>query len=47
MSLDAFPRGVLVPAVTTFNADLSVDAERSKAADSVSVSQLHPCGGRT
>jgi 4-hydroxy-tetrahydrodipicolinate synthase len=28
MSLDAFPRGVLVPAVTPFHADLSVDAER-------------------
>ena len=28
MSLDSFPRGVLVPAVTPFNADLSVDATR-------------------
>ena len=28
MSLDTYPRGVLVPAVTPFHADLSVDAER-------------------
>ncbi len=28
MSLDAFPRGVLVPAVTPFHADLSVDPDR-------------------
>jgi 4-hydroxy-tetrahydrodipicolinate synthase len=28
MSLDAYPRGVLVPAVTPFHPDLSVDAER-------------------
>ena len=28
MSLDSFPRGVLVPAVTPFHADLSVDATR-------------------